>query len=105
MVILALIWQLTFFIACIVIDEKRIQNRRRDCCLWIQMKNIEEYNNDVCEYNKAVTEHKDLTYRCVKWFAEHLLQPKTQVCVIIVFLAFAGLCGWSSSQFEQNDTG
>jgi len=35
-------YQLSFFTACIVLDEKRISDRRRDCCICISAKNYLE---------------------------------------------------------------
>jgi Niemann-Pick C1 protein len=29
------IYQITFFVACIVLDERRVQQKRRDCCTCI----------------------------------------------------------------------
>lgn len=102
-VIFIYIYQITFFIAWIVLDERRIQHNKRDCCICITAKVVD--NDEQApkgassnQSNRSGSVFASLMTR----YAEFLLQPVVKVCVILAFLSLAGVCAWSASKLTQD---
>jgi len=105
------IFQVTLFIACLVIDERRIQANRRDifCCVKVQ----EEEDNDLEGSEERVEEaarptihhdimeESDVTLRFMTWYADFLLQPFVRVVVLITFTAYLGFCAYRTTILTQ----
>ena len=94
-IIFVFFYQLTFFVACIVLDEGRVADGRRDCCCWIKAK-------DTHQTGVHVLGQAHLADRFMGWLGEVILRPKVKVVVLVVFGAFAGVCGWRASLLQQN---
>jgi len=88
-IVLVLLYQLTFFVACIILDERRIVARRRDCCLCFKVNVLEEYVDKVSRADRAM-----------EWYAKHLLRPWVKVVVVLAAATLFGLCAWRASMFE-----
>ena len=93
-VIIILIYQLTFFVATIVIDERRIAANRRDCCCWIKAP-------DTHPLGVRVEGDESAADRFMSKLGIILMKPKVKILVIIVFAAFAAICGWRVTLLEQ----
>lgn len=90
-----LLFQLTFFVACIVVDENRIADRRRDCLFCFAA------HADQHESNGDGNDKKDVAGELMNRYAQFLLQPTVKVLVIIGFTALAIVSAISASKLEQ----
>jgi Niemann-Pick C1 protein len=93
--ILIFIYQLTFFVALITLDQRRIQQNRLDCCVCFTAK-----TKDEVEVNEVSTfeQHANQMMEC---FAKQLLRPSVKVVCLFGFTALFGVCAWSASKMEQ----
>jgi predicted RND superfamily exporter protein len=87
-----LLFQLTFFISCMVLDDRRIQKGNRDCFRCCSRTKAD---------NEAVQE-ESIADRFMGWYAEKLLQPWVKVFVILAFIGIAAACAVSTSSLEQS---
>jgi Niemann-Pick C1 protein len=89
------VYQITFFIALIVIDERRVADRRRDCLVCCVVKRpADEAMEEDAPSEKRIGE------RVMAWYADILLIPKVKVLVIAVFTALLFVCAFSASKLE-----
>jgi predicted RND superfamily exporter protein len=107
------IYQLTFFVACVTLDDRRIHAKRRDCCVWVYTVQesgeegtdreragravvpVEDAANASAEEEERTSEH------IMGRYAEFLLQPWVKVTVLAGFAALAIACGFSVSNLTQ----
>jgi Niemann-Pick C1 protein len=105
-VIMVYFYQLTFFVACISLDQKRIDEQRRDCCTWITVpakEEVEEIGEEQTEQDSiddAVQEEFKADTLMNK-YAEILLRPWMKLVVIIGFIVLAVFCAISASKLRQ----
>ena len=122
-VILDYIYQLTFFVACVVLDDKRIKEQRMDVLTWIKIP-VEEYGDDETSdaesegslhsseanetnmSNKGTKEHssepsKSLVDQFMVSFAHFLLKPAVKVIVILGFSTLAVICSLNAPKLRQ----
>ena len=104
-VVIVYIYQLTFFTACVVLDERRIEANRQDCCCCLAVREGEHEDGDGDENsateNAAPVEIGHATDRLMGRFARVLLKPHVKVIVTIFFLALAAGLGYSATQLKQ----
>jgi Niemann-Pick C1 protein len=93
-VLFVYLYQITFFVSAIVLDENRIKQDRKDLFMWCRKK--VERDGD----SPAAT--KNIVERFTEWYADVLLQPAVKIVVVVLFAALLGLCAWSASQLEQS---
>ena len=86
--------------ALIVLDERRIQANRSDCCLCVKVAKNGDWESDA-EPQTQRHKQKTLQERFMKWYARQLLRPWTKALVIVGFLAYAALCAYSTSLLTQ----
>lgn len=89
------VYQLTFFIACSVLDEKRIIDRRRDCCICWTAREEEELTGQ----NQETDSFAD---RVMVWYAEKLLRPNVKLSVLVSFTILAVMSAHSVTKLEQS---
>ena len=120
------IYQLTFFVAAMVLDERRIAQGRRDMCPCVTVARENTNNGNNGTTTATSTEHKQenenptidnqvdaapeqqvdasvaptahFLERFIDWYADFLLQPAVKVTVVVAFAALLGLCIWSALQ-------
>lgn len=104
------IFQITFFIALIVLDERRIQANRRDCCFCVEASYGDEENENLEASWRTPTPpslNKHWTDRFMGWYADKLLRPVPQALVLVAFFALlAGsikACSQLEQHFDMND--
>jgi len=117
------IYQITFFVALLVLDSRRIRANRTDCCTCIRVKSRslpsnssksgEQQDNDVSspsnngdeeeEEDKGISEpsHVHFADRFMGWYATQLLRPRVKKFVIFIFSAYLALCTYCTTQMEQ----
>jgi predicted RND superfamily exporter protein len=100
-IVFVYIYQLTFFVACIVLDEHRVQQNRRDCCTWITVVEADDDEEDRENQEASAPSNEPITERFMSWYAEHLLRPWVKVSVVFVFTALFCSCAYSASQLSQ----
>jgi Niemann-Pick C1 protein len=100
--VILFIWfyMLTFFVACITLDELRIQENRRDCCTCFTVEDGEESDQDGGEEDSDGT-RLSLASRMMESYANFLLKPWVKVLVLVAFTALAVACGVSASKLTQ----
>lgn len=98
------LFQLTFFVALIVIDEQRIMDNRRDCCVCISVEKEEGEEEAEEETNDSDTSDESelpLSDRVMLKYADFLLRPWVKAVVIFVFTAMLAGFAYSASLLEQ----
>ncbi|GAX11141.1 hypothetical protein FisN_9Hh232 [Fistulifera solaris] len=109
-VLMVYFYQLTFFVGCIVLDQQRIDQQRRDCCVWQTVPASEkedQENEEGCEeatQNSSEGSYADEFFldRFMLPYAEFLLRPWVKVLVLIAFAAFSVLCALSATKLRQD---
>ncbi|CAB9506448.1 Pick C1-like protein 1 [Seminavis robusta] len=99
------LYQISFFVAIIVLDERRIAANRRDCCICFSAKDrgteedTDGLEDDVSQV--AVPIKAPVVDRFMDWYCDHLLHPVVKVVVMIVFTALVGVCIYSTTLLKQ----
>jgi predicted RND superfamily exporter protein len=121
-ILIDFLYQITFFVAVIVLDEKRIQENRRDICVCFTVKNSEqeegvqrvqqegeeqegeeqggEETGDDDHGAEEVPEESKVDQFMV-WYAEHLLKPWVKAFVLLLFAGLFAGCAFSTSKLTQ----
>jgi len=97
-IVFIFLWQLTFFLACMTLDERRVAANNRDCLRCCSRQNNEAINENSNERKVS---------RIDSWmesYTEQLLRPWVKVVVVVVFAAIAAVCAVSTSNLKQSFT-
>lgn len=95
-VIFILLFQLTFFIACLVLDERRVAANHRDALRCISCsKQASEPTPTEAEITESAMD------RFMFWLVQKLLLPWVKVVVILAFLGLAAACIFSTTNLRQ----
>ena len=115
-IIFIYIYQLTFFVGCLVLDARRIQEGRRDCCTCITAKpgndNHDEEEQQQDEETRTAPNQATTTTSSSKHtgtfvdafmvrYAKFLMNPIVKVVVLVSFVALAIVCSFSASNLTQ----
>jgi len=95
-IIIDFLYQITFFVALIVIDDKRMQDRRRDCLVCCKANTSEDDNEA-----GPVTPSKNFVERLMAVYAETLMKPPVKIGVLVLFLAWATFGAYRTSKLTQ----
>ena len=92
--------QVTFFVACIVLDERRIQARRMDCFVCCRSSNAKAH---VVEKHNHISRGPclDLSEQLVVRSARILFHPVTKTIVILLFSGLFAACAVSVTSLTQ----
>lgn len=123
--ILVFLYTITFFVALIVLDERRIQANRRDCCFCMSVVEDTDENSlqitikdsiESAEEGRArpvvqkkeskirvegETNDNDPVIRFMSMYADFLMKPVVKVLVLLAAAAFFCFCAYSTSLFRQ----
>jgi Niemann-Pick C1 protein len=96
-VILVYFYQLTFFVACISLDEQRITDNRRDCftCFTVPAGDSDEPDS-----RQESIEESNVD-RFMEMYAEFLLRPRVKIVVVAAFALLSAFCAFSASKIRQ----
>lgn len=95
-VIFVFLYQITFFVACIVLDTRRQEQGRRDCCVWASANRGTE-----AEDQHQLKEQISFFDRLMERFANVLLKPSFQIPVVLAFMGLLGACTYSATKLTQ----
>jgi len=112
------IYQITVFVAFIVLDERRIAANRRDIFFWIIVNDDDDNNKDGAESydeNNTPREHDekgnsnvpheehsdDTSSRFMVWYSNQLMKPASKVVVIVLFTLYLTFSAYNISQLTQ----
>lgn len=120
-IIIDFLYQLTFFVAILVLDERRVLENRRDClcCLTVEpttnpkpeeempvdgeLSNSDVSNEQEKDKAKPTIKVESTIDRFMSWYAGKLLSNSwVKVFIILAFMGLAGGCAYSASKLEQN---
>lgn len=94
------IYQITLFVAFLVLDERRVQANRGDLCCCCELE--DEGEDEAREPNKiAAPPQENFIDHFMVWYAEQLLRPCVKVLVLLAFAALTGGCIYSTTKFRQ----
>ena len=91
------IYQITFFVALVVIDERRIKNRRRDCLVCCSVKR-ESSPDETLNDDGAGDVH--IAQRLMTLYADRLLSPWTKSLVLASFAVLFAICFYGASKMK-----
>jgi Niemann-Pick C1 protein len=103
-ILLVYFYQVTFFVAWIVLDDRRIKQKHRDCCWCISVVQASEESEqeDQEESHRGPKEQASVTERFMLKYAEHLLRPWVKATVVLAFTALLCAGAISVSQLTQS---
>lgn len=92
------VYQVTFFIALIVLDERRIKENRRDCCFCCKDQTPGSQSFRM-EQERVHTKH--FADRAMIAYGNFLLRPYVKLAVLMSFAVMFGGFAYSTAQLEQ----
>ncbi|CAB9528937.1 Pick C1-like protein 1 [Seminavis robusta] len=123
------IYQITFFIGCLVLDEKRVKANRTDICFsFVVIEENSEADPEDCQDNDGSRPNQasegcgqasegcgqalegcgdveakglGLAERFMHWYSGKLMQPRVKALVLGTFLAYFGFCAYRTSLLSQ----
>jgi predicted RND superfamily exporter protein len=91
------LFQITFFVALIVIDQRRVEANRRDCCFCCTAKDV----SDASALDLSGKSEKHFADRLMISYANFLLKPVVKWTVIALFAGMLGFFSWRTSMLTQ----
>jgi len=111
------IYQITAFVACIALDERRIAAKRRDVFFWIIVDDDSNNKDDDERDDENNKQHEadengnsdvpneefsdDISFRIMVWYSNQLMKPVSKVVVILFFTLFVSFSAYNTSQLAQ----
>ena len=92
-IIFDFIFQLTFFVAVLVIDERRIAGNRRDCCVCLSVTRSEEDQQRQQDSSFAVNVMVKL--------ANFILMPRVRILIVLGFTGLFAFLAYSAAGLTQ----
>lgn len=93
-IIIDFIYQISMFVAILVIDERRIQRNKRDCLVCLTVKGREDENANSEPSMSPSSRFMDA-------YADILFKPGVKAAVLVFFAALFGACVWGTTQLRQ----
>jgi Patched family len=109
-ILIDFIYQVTLFIAILVLDERRIKNQREDICICtkrpvLQLDNVGVNSKDNDNHNSnnnvvingtatdgPIVQEKNIIDRMMARYANFLMRPVIKGVVVVIFTYFLALC-------------
>jgi len=88
------IYQITFFVALIVLDERRVEERKRDCFTCLKAPELAGGEEEEVPEGSIVD-------RFMAWYCDILLKPAVKVIVLAIFFSIFGGLGYSATLLKQ----
>lgn len=93
-ILIDFIYQVTFFVALIVLDERRVEERKRDCFTCLKAPELADGEEEEVPEGTIVD-------RFMAWYCDILLKPAVKVIVLAIFFGMFGGLGYSASLLKQ----
>jgi Niemann-Pick C1 protein len=90
------LFMVTFFVAIIVIDQRRIEQNRRDCCFCCKAPESSNSSRNVADESEL-----HFSDRLMVGYSKFLLKPTVKWVVLVVFAAMLGFFAWRVSLLTQ----
>ncbi|CAB9530727.1 Pick C1-like protein 1 [Seminavis robusta] len=97
-ILIGWLYQVTFFISLIVIDEQRIKDNRRDCCFCCSDQSP---GSQRLHLERDRNPGKHFADRAMAAYTNVLLRPKVKIAVLVAFAGLFGVMTWSTTQLKQ----
>lgn len=99
-IVIDFLFQITFFVALIVLDERRVQANRMDCCICARITSkVEDWDENATPVEEERI--KSAQERFMGWYARQLLRPRMKAIVLVLFLGYFSFCGYTTSLLTQ----
>ena len=114
--------QITYFVALLSLDERRLQAYRKNFCCWktapVDLDDCEAQigviisssmdtkstKNDKVDKNtqqRDAGKSKHFSERFMIWYAEQLSRPISKILVLLAFAGYTGFCGYRMTLLTQ----
>jgi len=108
-IVVDFIYQITIFIAILVLEERRIEAKRYDicCCFKAKSETTNEHGCQVITGNNSPNEVRltqGAAERFMVWYSDQLLRPWVKAFVLVSSLLFLAICGYNATQLTQEFT-
>lgn len=102
-VIFDFLYQITFFVAILVVDERRVERNRMDCCFCIEIgaRKVGQDNSTRDQDEQSPPTEEFYYQRFISWFADQILRPWVKVFVIVFFLALTVASAVSATKLKE----
>ena len=100
-VVLVYVYQMTFFVACMVLDERRMEANRHDCCCCLGPRDQRESLSTTNQQSNEPAPNGQVVDHFMAKAALVLRKPSVKILVTILFLVLAAGLGYSSSKLKQ----
>eukprot|EP00934_Nitzschia_sp_Nitz4_P002728 Nitzschia sp. Nitz4//scaffold71_size96697//41966//44816//NITZ4_004693-RA/size96697-augustus-gene-0.144-mRNA-1//1//CDS//3329557241//2718//frame0 len=102
-ILISFLYQFTFFIAIMVIDERRVLDNRRDCLCCVTVSSAEDEEEAMPATTKAAEPQESRIDKFMGCYADHiLLNNWAKAMVIVAFAGLLGGCAYSASKLKQS---
>lgn len=100
-ILIDFVYQITFFVALIVMDEHRIEANRCDCLFCIKVRTNQSDEESGSNEDGTKQQKPHIADELMHKYADWLLKRPVKIVVLLSFPTLLGLCSWSTSQLEQ----
>jgi Niemann-Pick C1 protein len=103
-IVIDFVWQITFFVALMVLDERRIRNRRRDILICYKVPEPGQDEEDETSVENRLASslkgQEHLSVVLMRKYTNVLLIPWVKGLVIVSFAVLLAVCIWSASMLS-----
>jgi Niemann-Pick C1 protein len=99
-ILMGFVYQITFFVALMVIDGRRVEANRYDCLVCYSSKVEAKEAPSILDQGSPKGEAQFID-RMMGKYADYLLLPKVKALVIVCFAVLFGLCAYSTTLLTQ----
>jgi len=112
-IMVVFLYQITFFAALLVLDERRVKANCKDICFWSVVENQEGEKDlqalDISDTKSHVASqrvplqrpNKSFEHRFMEWYSDKLMKPYVKTCVIVFFTGYLAFCIYCTTNLSQ----
>jgi hypothetical protein len=102
-VLIDFLFQLTFFIAILSLDERRVKAKRKDCCC-CRNPPVDEESNEASAAEPSISPEPKVHFseRMMERYGNFLIKTWVKIVVIVAFMGLFGACIYSTTQLTQS---